>query len=118
MKKSILEMARGAFTERVDYEMAKVIANIQDPNTRAAAKRKLTITMEFVPDDERTNIGVSFQVKTTMAPTNPAVTSLYVVGEDSTGETQVVEMVPQVPGQMDMDGGEQEPAPMLKLVVG
>lgn len=118
MKKSILEMARGAFTERVDYEMAKVIANILDPNTRAAAKRKLTITMEFVPDDERTNIGVSFQVKTTMAPTNPAVTSLYVAGEDSTGETQVVEMVPQVPGQMDMDGGEQEPAPMLKLVVG
>ena len=32
--KSILEMARGAIMERVDYEMAKIIENILDENTR------------------------------------------------------------------------------------
>lgn len=30
---SIMRMARGAFEERVDYEMDKVIQNILDPNT-------------------------------------------------------------------------------------
>lgn len=36
---SIMSMARGAFEERVDYEMDKVIQNILDPNTKATAKR-------------------------------------------------------------------------------
>ena len=36
--KSILQMARGAFQERVDLEMAKVIDNILDPNTDAETK--------------------------------------------------------------------------------
>ena len=39
---SIMSMARGAFEERVDYEMDKVIQNILDPNTKATAKRKIT----------------------------------------------------------------------------
>ena len=44
---SIMSMARGAFEERVDYEMDKVIQNILDPNTKATAKRKITITLTF-----------------------------------------------------------------------
>lgn len=44
---------RGAFEERVDYEMDKVIQNILDPNTKATAKRKITLTIELTPDDER-----------------------------------------------------------------
>ncbi len=31
---SIMQMARGAFEERVDYEMDKVIQNILDLNTK------------------------------------------------------------------------------------
>lgn len=50
---SIMSMARGAFEERVDYEMGKVIQNILDPNTKATAKRKITLTIELTPDDER-----------------------------------------------------------------
>ena len=56
---SIMSMARGAFEERVDYEMDKVIQNILDPNTKATAKRKITLTIELTPDDERRTIGVS-----------------------------------------------------------
>ena len=44
---SIMSMARGAFEERVDYEMDKVIQNILDPNTKATAKRKITLTIEL-----------------------------------------------------------------------
>lgn len=49
---SIMSMARGAFEERVDYEMDKVIQNILDPNTKATAKRKITLTIELTPDVE------------------------------------------------------------------
>lgn len=116
IKKSILEMARGAFLERVDYEMVKVLDNILDANTVADKKRKLTVSIVFTPDNDRQNIGVAFECKSTLVPAAPAVTSLYVAGENTTGEIQVVEMVPQVPGQMSLDGQEQEAPATLKLV--
>ena len=68
---SIMSMARGAFEERVDYEMDKVIQNILDPNTKATAKRKITLTIELTPDDERRTIGVSVTAKSTLAATCP-----------------------------------------------
>lgn len=102
--------------ERVNYEMARVMDNIMDANTKATAKRKLTLTLTFSPDDERATIGVSVVAKTTLAATNPVVTSLYLAGEDGTGEVQAVEMVPQIPGQVGMDGAEQEAPSTLKII--
>lgn len=116
LQKSILEMGRGGFLEQVDYEMAKVIDNILDPNTKATGKRKITITMELTPDDTRMNIAVSFATKLSLVATNPLTTNLYIAGENSTGEMQVVEMVPQIPGQFDMDGNEQSAPPVLKII--
>lgn len=113
--KSILEMSRGAIMERVDYEMGKVIDNILDPNTAAAKKRKLTITLELLPDDERQQIVVQTTAKSTLVPTTPIVTSLYVTANPSDGQMAVVEMVPQIPGQFSMDGGEQESPKLLKF---
>lgn len=48
-QRSILQMCRGAFQERVDYEMPHLMENIFDPNTAAKAKRKVTITLELCP---------------------------------------------------------------------
>ena len=114
MEKSILEMARGASTERVDYEMGRVLQNVLDPNTKATAKRKITLTVEFTPDDERQTIGVSVTAKSTLAPTTPIKTSLY-ASQGSFGDFAVVEMTPQIPGQTNFDGDEQEPAPILRI---
>lgn len=97
------------------YEMDKVIQNILDPNTKATAKRKITLTIELTPDDERRTIGVSVTAKSTLAATNPVATALYVTS-DGNGELVVAEMVPQVPGQMNMDGTQQEAPKLLKLV--
>ncbi len=69
---SIMSMARGAFEERVDYEMDKVIQNILDPNTKATAKRKITLTIELTPDDERRTIGVSVTAKSSSQPPTPS----------------------------------------------
>lgn len=114
-RESILQMGRGAFAERADYEMRKVIDNILDPNTKATAKRKITLTLEMVPDEERSQISVAVTAKSALAPTNPANTTLFVSADDN-GEMVVVEAVPQVPGQMAMDGETQEEPKILKLM--
>lgn len=114
--KSLLEMARGAFLERFDYEVPRIIDNILDPNTKASAKRKITMTMSFVPSDDRMGIKAELEVKVGLAPTVPVQTFLYVSSNPETGKMQVVEMVPEVPGQQSLDGGVQNSASVLKLV--
>lgn len=111
---SILDMNNGAFKERVDYDMARVVMNILDPNTDPKAKRKITLTIEFVPDADRQTIAVHTGSKATLVPTNPVTTALAFVG-DSNGEMQLVEMLPQVPGQIAMSGDEQPKPKVLKL---
>lgn len=113
-RKSILQMAKGAFEERVDYEMERVIDNILDRSTKATAKRKITLTIEFVQDDDRQMIGVSVTAKSTLVATNPVTTSLCITN-DGNGEMVVAEMVPQIPGQMDLQGAVQESPKILKL---
>lgn len=110
-KKSILQMARGAILERSDYEMSRILENILDANTSATAKRKLTLTLELKPDDARQTITVSCTAKSTLAPTNPVVTALFVSDEE-----HVVEMAPQLPGQFSFDGTEQESPASLKII--
>lgn len=114
-KKSILEMSAGAILERVDYEMGKVLDNILDPNTKAAAKRKITVSLELSPSADRKTITVQTTAKCSLVPTEPVTTSLFITGKPGTGEMVVAEMIPQVPGQMAMDGGEQERPKVLKF---
>ena len=114
-KKSILEMSMGAILERVDYEMGKVIDNILDPNTKPTGKRKITVGLEFIPSADRKTITVQTTAKSTLVPTDPITTSLYITNQPGTGEMVVAEMVPQVPGQLGMDGGEQDRPKVLKF---
>lgn len=116
-RKSILEMARGAFLERADYEMSRILDNIFDINTNATKKRALNITVNFIPDSERKNIRVEVVAKSKIEPTNPIHTNLYVTA-DSNGEVVIAEMVPQIPGQIDMGGETQEEPTVLKLIKG
>lgn len=111
IKKSILEMAGGGFMEVADLEMTRAIANILDPNTKATAKRKVTITLSLTPDDQRQNIAVACEVKSALAPVNPLVTMLYAADKEN-----VTEMTPQIPGQVGMDGEVQTAPPMLRII--
>lgn len=114
-KVSIMRMAMGAIEERVDYEMDRVIANIIDQNTKATGKRKVTITLELVPDEYRQVIAVSASAKAALVPTNAVTKSLYVSSARGTGELLVQEIPPQVPGQLALGGGEQEEPKLLRL---
>lgn len=114
-RKSIVEMAMGAIQERADYEMSKIIDNIIDVNTNPTKKRQLILTITFEPDGERKVIKVSAQSKSKLEPTSPVVTALY-IGADADGEVSAVEMAPQIPGQQNLFGGEQEEPKQLKIV--
>lgn len=113
--KSILEMGRGAIMERVDYEMAKVIKNILDENTKATGVRELTVKVKFTPDDKRKVIKVDTVASSKLQPTNSIVTALY-LDKDQNGDFGAVEMVPQIPGQMNISGNEQEEPAKLRMI--
>lgn len=112
---NILEMSMGAILERVDYEMGKVMDNILDPNTKATAKRKISVTLELIPSADRRTITVQSTAKCSLTPTDPVTTSLYITNAPSTGELMVAEMVPRVPGQLALDGEEQDHPQILKF---
>lgn len=111
---SLLEMARGAILERVDYEAARVAENIEDPNTDIKAKRKIQITLTFKAGADRETVQMDTEVKTTLAPMMPVSTNLYMVRDDH-GDPMIVEAVRQTPGQLDMDGGEAEEPKIVQL---
>lgn len=113
-RSSILQMAKGAIQERVDYEVAKVIDNILDVNTDAKTKRKITLTIELKPDENRQFISLSASAKSTLAPVVPIGTTLGIAA-DTNGEMVIVETVPQIPGQLNMDGQEQTAPKLLKI---
>lgn len=113
--KSILEMSQGAILERVNYEMGKVIENILDPNTKPDAKRKLTISLVLTPSADRKTITVNTTAKSSLVATDAVTTGLFITSQPGSGEMVVAEMVPQIPGQYDMNGSYQEEPNILRI---
>lgn len=110
---SLIDMANGAIKERLDYEMGRVIQNIGDPNTKAAAKRTITVKITLEPDEERSHIEVSATASSTLAPMHPVKTALAVGNEG--GQVVAVELTPQIPGQLGADGSEAPQRKVLKF---
>ena len=117
VRSSLLQMAKGAIQERVDYEVTKVIDNILDVNTDPLAKRKVTLLVELKPDEDRQVVKITASATSKLAPTSPVGTSL-VITADRNGEMMLAEIVPQVPGQVSMEGTVQEAPKILKLAEG
>ena len=113
-RSSLLQMAKGAIQERVDYEVTRVVDNLLDMNTEAKAKRKVVLTITMVTDDDRRVVKVEASAKSTLAPVTPIGTSL-VITADGNGEMMLAEIIPQVPGQISMSGNEQEAPKILKI---
>ena len=103
---SLLDMANGAIKERIDYEMGRVMQNISDPNTKASAKREITLKITLAPDEDRKHIEVSCTASSKLAAMNPVKTSLATVA---------VELTPQIPGQLDTTGNVTPVRKLLKF---
>lgn len=95
--------ANGAFTAQVNRAIEEVTKNIQDPNTEAAAARKITVTIGFKPNQGRDFVATGVQTKTTLAPALGAVTAISMGKDLNTGEVEAVEIGNQIPGQMSME---------------
>ena len=76
------EFANGAFTQQINRELENVTRNIQDPNTDATAKRRITVVIEFKPNEARNFVTTGVQAKSTLAPALGAVTALN-IGQES-----------------------------------
>lgn len=100
------KFANGAFTAQINRELEKVTQNIQDPNTDATAKRKITVIIEFKPNEARDFVTTGVQAKSTLAPALGAVTALNMGRNLKTGEVEAVEIGNQIPGQLRMEGIE------------
>ncbi len=90
--------------------------NIQDPNTDATAKRKITVVIEFKPNDDRNFVTTGVQAKATLAPALGAVTAISMGRDIKTGEVEAVEIGSQIPGQMSIEDVESDQTEDVKKV--
>lgn len=63
---NIVNLFNGAIVERFDREINAVLNNIADINT-GAGKRKIKITVEFMPDKSREGFAMACKMESTLA---------------------------------------------------
>lgn len=73
-----------------------------------------TLTIKLKPDENRQYIKIAASAVSKLAPATPVGTTLGIAA-DGNGEMVIVESVPQVPGQMNLEGTEQEAPKMLRI---
>lgn len=94
-------LAGGAVREAIEYALDDIFQNIKDLNTKAEKARKLTLTIEFKPDESRQVIKTSFNTKTSLVPVNSISTQLLL---DKVGnKTVATELLKQNPNQIAIE---------------
>lgn len=112
---SVLNLAMGAISERVNVVFGQVMDNIMDVNTKAAKPRAIQLTITMLPDDDRSNIKVDVNVKASkLEPMKSLSTGLYITNDEN-GEAIAIEQLPVLPNQLLLDGIEPPKPVVLKL---
>lgn len=75
MRISLDKLAGGAAAEKLNIELAKLAANVMDPNTKAEASRTVTMTITVKPNKQRQVGDVEINVKSSLAPSTGIPTS-------------------------------------------
>lgn len=103
---SVLEFANAAAIERINYELVKVIENIQNPNTDEKP-RKLTVELCLTPVNNRTTVNIKTTVKKQLRPTNAVHSQMAMALIDNS--YQLVESsCGYIDGQADIFGDVHE----------
>jgi len=81
---TLLTICKGAVPEIFAHEMAKVIANIADPNTSATKPRSVQLTFTVVPFPDRSGASVSLICKATLGALDASGVSgsIYIAKRD------------------------------------
>lgn len=83
---TIATLANGTLDERFQVAMRDLIANVQDLNTPAKAKRSIRMTVEVKPSNDRDSAQVLIGVETKLAPMQPQETTLHFVRNPANGK--------------------------------
>lgn len=115
---SLQEIAGGALQEKADQAFAKVMENMQDPNTPWKNKRKINICLSFGQNEDRTDCTCDIAVDTKLAAVKPVSTKFYTEKDLDTGTIFTQEYGPGVKGQMSFDDMEQNEGDTAAMVNG
>ena len=101
-------IAGGALQAKFNKAMEAVVANLLDPNTPSKDKRKITIEMTFVTDEERTQVASTVSVKQKLAPLHP-INTQFGIGKDlKDGGNFIEEYGQHLQGQMALNENVNE----------
>ena len=89
--------AGGELSRQINRDIEAVMRNVVDPNTDVKAKRKITVTIEFKPNEQRNFITTNENSKPTLAPALGAVTALGVQQDLTSGAIDVAEIGSKMP---------------------
>lgn len=89
--------AGGELSRQINRDIEAVMRNVVDPNTDVKAKRKITVTIEFKPNEQRNFITANVNSKPTLAPALGAVTALGVQQDLTSGAIDVAEIGSKMP---------------------
>ena len=89
--------AGGELSRQINRDIEAVMRNVVDPNSDVKAKRKITVTIEFKPNEQRNFITTNVNSKPTLAPALGAVTALGVQQDLTSGAIDVAEIGSKMP---------------------
>ena len=89
--------AGGELSRQINRDIEAVMRIVVDPNTDVKAKRKITVTIEFKPNEQRNFITTNVNSKPTLAPALGAVTALGVQQDLTSGAIDVAEIGSKMP---------------------
>lgn len=97
------KIADGGLQEKFIQELEKVTENILDINTEAKKKRTVTITLTYLPNENRDAVSVYSEVKSKLVPQDGVATTLLVGRNSDTGLIEANELKSGVRGQTYFD---------------
>ncbi len=83
--------------------LSEIISNIEDPNTDWKKARKLTVEVNFKPNEQRNFAEMTYGVKVSSAPVKPVSVTSMVDRDKKTGESRL--FIPEIgtnPAQMEL----------------
>lgn len=112
--KKLDELMDGALTERFNQVLDEVMRNAVDPNTDPKAKRQVKIVIDVIPNERRDTASFKTHVEAKLAA-RAAISQVVFLHVSDDGSITATEVTNQVPGQISMDGTEQELPNVLKF---
>lgn len=98
---TLLDLMNGGVKEMADINLKRVLKNIADLNTSYKNARTISIKFKFTPNEARDAVSVQVSVDSTIAPMQPAETTLDVACSE--GKLVAVERPKYTPGQLMLD---------------